>query len=478
MPIRLRLTLLAAAGSLVFCVVGSIVFVHLLSNSLRDGTDNTLRSSANGIVQFLQASRLGADLPDPANTGLVNPQQTVAQIITPSGGIRDASDTTSATPIISASELAKARTRTITTSGHLTGLNEDVRILATPMARRDGIWVVVVATAVANNVTAINHVSTGLLVGGAALVLLASSGAWLLSTLALRPVEQMRRQAAELAAGTDSGKAQLQVPATRDELARLGHTLNHLLDALGGALAQQRAFVADAGHELRTPITLLQTELELAERDCRSAADLRRAIANARQDTARLATLTEQLLFLASHDEGGNPPTRELQPLRPLIERCAERARRLAGQRQIALCLQVPDEAVADIDANDVERALDNLLANAVRHAPDGTAVDIEVHDVDPDEDPTPATNAQPTHGSLQIVVRDHGPGFPDSFIPHALERFRRADPGRSSASGGSGLGLAIVQAVATEHGGTVSVANAATGGAEAVIRLPAPDRE
>ncbi len=218
MPIRLRLTLLATAGSLLFCVAGGLVFVHMLAASLRDATDTTLRTTADGIIQNLQTSPSSTDLRDPVTTGLVNSQQTVSQIIAPNGTISDASDSAASTPIISTAELHNARSQTITMDGHLTAPRENVRILATPVVRNGGTWVVVVATSLAPNTTALDRVTVGLLIGGATLLLLAASGAWLLSTAALRPVERMRRHAAALASISGGRDAHLDVPATRDEL--------------------------------------------------------------------------------------------------------------------------------------------------------------------------------------------------------------------------------------------------------------------
>src|SRR5205823_5322075 len=124
----------------------------------------------------------------------------------------------------------------------------------------------------------------------------------------------------------------------------------------------------------------------------------------------------------------------------PVVQHCAERARRLGRVRDVAVTADVRPDLVAPVVADDVERALENLLANAIQHAPDRSTVEITATEV---------TSGREPH--VDIIVRDHGPGFPSSFLPHAFQRFRRADTGRASTAGGTGLGLAIVQAVAEE---------------------------
>jgi signal transduction histidine kinase len=234
--------------------------------------------------------------------------------------------------------------------------------------------------------------------------------------------------------------------------------VNALLERLQLALTQQRAFVADAGHELRTPLAILRTELELAERPGRRADELRLAIAQAGAETERLSYLTEELLFLARHDEVHATRRRELQPLHPILERAVTAARVHATPRNVDLVLDAPRDSAANVNADDLRRAVDNLLSNAVRYSPPGATVEL---------------CAQTTSGALAIAVRDRGPGFPPEFLPHAFERFRRADSARARDEGGSGLGLAIVLAVARAHGGDAEATNRPHGGAQVTIRIP-----
>jgi len=267
----------------------------------------------------------------------------------------------------------------------------------------------------------------------------------------------MRRRAAAIS--EHDAASRLPVPATRDEIASLATTMNDLLTRLQRALARERAFVADAGHELRTPLAVLRTELELADRPQRSYDDLREAIRNAAVETDRLARLSEQLLFLARREEDRGARVRDVEPLMPLLRRSAEAFRTRAADHGVTLDVSGDDGIAPPLEPDDVRRAIDNLLDNALRFAPTGTGVRVR---------------ARRDRDHVVIEVLDEGPGFADEFLPHAFERFRRADDARSRTEGGSGLGLAIVLAVAHDHGGTATAANRSEGGAIVSFQFPA----
>ncbi len=261
----------------------------------------------------------------------------------------------------------------------------------------------------------------------------------------------MRRRAAEVSA---SGSGQrLPVPRAQDELHRLGETLNQMLDRLETALERERAFVDDASHELRTPLAAHRAELELALAYGATSEELRTAIASAIEEADRLSQLAESLLVIARSDKGRLGLKLEPVEIDDLFatmrDRMSDRAER-DGRR-----LMFEDEADGAIEADRmrVEQAIGNLVENALRHG-DG-AVRVWSRTVD---------------GRVEIHVSDHGSGFPPDFLPHAFERFRRADTARSTE--GTGLGLAIVKAIADAHGGSANARNANGGGADVWIDL------
>jgi|HubBroStandDraft_3_1064219.scaffolds.fasta_scaffold14269_3 two-component system OmpR family sensor kinase len=299
-------------------------------------------------------------------------------------------------------------------------------------------------------------VTDSLLTGGVAFLILAGIGAYWLARAALAPVERMRREAAALS-GTDT-KSTLQVPRTHDEIAALAVTMNDLLVRLRTALARQRAFAADASHELRTPFAVLAGELELASRPGRSKAELAAAVCIAGEEVTRLARITDDLLLLARGDENKLVIQPEPADIGALLAQSAERAGRRAATAGVACRVAAPAGLVAAVDPGRIRQAVDNLVDNALRFAPRGTDI---------------VLSAGQARGALLIEVRDNGPGFPPDFLPHAFERFRRPDRDRARGEGGAGLGLAIVQAIALAHGGQVSAGNRPGGGA--VVRLEIP---
>jgi signal transduction histidine kinase len=181
-------------------------------------------------------------------------------------------------------------------------------------------------------------------------------------------------------------------------------------------------------------------------------------VANAAEESRRLARLAEGLLLLASSDEGGMTLDRHPQAIRPVL-RAAVAAADPAAASGVSLHLDAPPGLVAPIDALRLRQAVENLLHNAVRVAPPGTEVLVRAW-ADP--------------AGVHIEVSDHGPGFPEDFLPHAFERFRRADAARARHDGGAGLGLAIVAAIAEAYGGTVEARNQTGSGAAVRLTLPA----
>jgi two-component system OmpR family sensor kinase len=252
------------------------------------------------------------------------------------------------------------------------------------------------------------------------------------------------------------------VPPTRDEVAALARTLNGLLQRLESALDRERQLVADTAHELRTPLAILRTELEIAQRQERTREELAAAVASAGQETARLTSLAEDLLFLARSDEGVPVLAVERQHIWPVLTKAVEAQRARAAGGGVALALEGDPWWIGEIDALRLRQAMDNLLDNALRVAPPGSTV---------------AVHAAAARSGVVITVSDRGPGFPDHFLPHAFERFSRADAARSRSDGGAGLGLSVVGAVARAHGGRATVVNQEEGGATVSLILPAEAR-
>jgi signal transduction histidine kinase len=271
---------------------------------------------------------------------------------------------------------------------------------------------------------------------------------------ALRPVDAMRRRAAAISA--DRSEQRLPVPEAQDELRRLGDTLNAMLDRLEAALERERAFVDDASHELRTPLALHKSELELALRYEASPEELRAAIRSASEEADRLWQLAENLLVIARSDKGVLRIEREPLEVAQLFATVAQRLGDRARAADRALAIEDADGLVVEADRLRAEQALTNLVENALRYGEGEVRL-----------------WARAREGAVELHVGDAGPGFPPDFLPHAFERFRRADPAR--AEGGAGLGLAIVDAIARAHSGRAGARNLTDGGADVWIELARP---
>ena len=263
----------------------------------------------------------------------------------------------------------------------------------------------------------------------------------------------MRRRAAAISAQTPGER--LPVPPTKDEIERLGETLNEMLARLEEGLQREREFVADAGHELRTPLALLRTELELALRQGTSIDELREALARSIDETDRLAQLSEDLLLIARTDQGRFPLRSEPLEASQLLGAVATRFAWRADEARRTLSVEAPDELPLVGDRLRLEQAIGNLVDNALRYG-DGPI----------------RLTASSTNGRVGLHVSDEGAGFPPDFVGRAFERFARVDSAR--ARGGAGLGLSIVRAIAEAHGGSAEAANRRPRGAEVWLTLPA----
>ena len=449
MSLRLRLALLFALGTALVIAVAGLAFALQLRVSLDASLDPGLRARVAAVAD---------ELTSPDGTTAVppfRPLDGIVQIRTLDGRLLAASPDAGTGPLLDTAQRRQALAGEVSFTGTVRG--DRSRVLATTAASAGGRVLVLVGTATDVSNAAVDNVRNVLLLAGPPAVLLAGVAAWLLAGAALRPVERMRRQA-EAISDRDIGR-RLAPPATRDEVAALGATFNALLDRLQAAFERERGFVADAGHELRTPLAILRTELDLAARPGRTREALVEAIHEAGQETDRLIRLAEDLLLLARIDNAG-PLLRPVSTVLPqLLEAAARGAGARAADRGVTVKVSSPPGLTVMADPDRLRQAVGNLLDNATRYAPPGSAVEV---------------TAACTDGMVTVEVADRGPGFPEDFLPHAFERFQRAEAARSREDGGTGLGLSIVRAIAGAHGGAATAANRAGGGAVVGLRVPA----
>jgi two-component system, OmpR family, sensor kinase len=413
LPVRLRLTLaFALAMGVVLAVVGGLLYLRL-GNALEEQLEESLE---------VRAAALGDS--GELDTG---DDENVAQRLGPDGTPTESSPGLQGA-LVTPDQAARASDGSFFLTQEVNG--EPMLLLVTPA--------LVVGASLEDRDEALDELLAQLLVVGPLALLLASAAGYALATAALRPVEAMRREAAEIS-GDDAGR-RLPLPRARDELRRLGETLNAMLGRLQESLARERRFVADASHELRTPLALLQTELELALRRERTPAELEEALRSAKDEVDRLARLAEDLLVLARLDEGRLPLRTEPVSADELLGAVARRFdTRASGE---ARTLEVNADTVSfEGDRLRLEQALGNLVDNALRYGAGTVRLEAALGD-----------------GEVELRVTDQGEGFAPELLPVAFDRFTRRDEARGDAA--AGLGLAIVAAIARAHGGTVRAEN------------------
>jgi two-component system, OmpR family, sensor kinase len=443
-PVRLRLTLaFALAMGLVLVAMGFVVY-RQLGSALMATVDQNLRSQTLEALTRASGKRPLVD-PDAAEGG------TLAQFIDARGRVVR-STPPGLKPLIATDALARIGVRQTLSLESIPGRTGEWRLLAERVQVAGQPLTLVLARSISAREEALRHLLVDFMLAGPILLLLASLAGYGLAAAALRPVEAMRRRAQAISASTPGTR--LPVPESQDEIGRLAATLNDMLGRLEAAFAHERRFVADASHELRTPLALLRAELELALRRPRSAGELELAVRSASEETVRLSQLAEDLLLIARADQGGLPirPTRvsAAEVLQTIADRFAARARERGQTIEVE-----PAEVELDADPVRLEQALGNLLDNALAHGAQ-----------------TIILSARQADGLAELHVVDDGSGFPADFVPHAFDRFSRADEARGR--GGTGLGLSIVDVIARAHGGSARVANRPEGGADAWLALPA----
>jgi signal transduction histidine kinase len=455
MPVRLRLAIVLAVATAVAAALGGWVFVSALSGGLRGSLVAELQTRAGTVSQQLQDAPPGAGFSSPVGPDLAD-SQPITQVLDRNGAVAASSGLGSNGSLLSNALLAQARRAPVTFEHHLRGAGAASLFLAEPAS--DGKpYLVVVGASLATIDGAVARVEAEILLGGIIAVLVAGVAAWLLAGAALAPVERMRREAAAISAHDQ--RASLDVPQTHDELAALAETLNDLLRRLQDALAHQRQFVASAGHELRTPLAILKSELELAGRPGRTRHELASAIDEAAIETDRLVHLAEDLLRLAESEESVDfirCADADLVALAGAVIAASESRWRAGG---VTVRLAAPPALHASADAARIRQAVENVLDNALRFAPEGSLVTIAIRS---DGD-----------GAV-IEILDEGPGIHPEFVSQAFERFTRPDNGRDRDHGGAGLGLSIVRSIIEAHGGHVEIGNRPGGGTYVSMRVPA----
>lgn len=427
-PLRTRVALAFLAATCVALTVLGIFVQVRVSNALEDRLRDTVTAETDRLEAVLGPRRLEAVQ---ALGGEVH-----AQLLTTHGDV-NASSSLVADPLLGPAEVRAAdrtgsnwREVTVTvfdddaaSEGQLERERERETLVLLLRPTDDGILLVGASREDVDE--ALAALRNQLLVAGPLALAVAGGLGYLVAGAGLRPIERMRSRAATISAR--SAGERLPVPAANDELRRLALTLNAMLERLDDGLQRERRFVAEASHDLRTPLALMLTEVELASAQERTPEELTRALLSIHDEVRRLIALAEELLDRASAEEGGLPIDAGPVDLVALATRVANRFHAAAGGR--AIRVTAPRAVEIQGDATRLDRALSNLIDNALRHG----AGDIEIE-------------IRASRSGAELTVTDEGPGF-------------ASDAGSGAAR--DGVGLAIVREIVRAHGGTVRAQHA-----------------
>jgi two-component system, OmpR family, sensor kinase len=430
---------------LVLGIAALFVYVRLASD-LSETIDNAIRARSDDAAALIRRSEIA--LTDGSANRFAESEEGFIQVLTPGGRLLGGTSGLHSPAL--APEEARRASRASTRFEHtVAGVDGTARMLARPVATDGHTLVVVAGASLEDREDALSDLLTSFLIGGPMAVLLASGIGYLLASAGFAPMEAMRRRAKRIS--LTRGSERLPLPAAHDEVRLLGETLNEMLARLETSIEQERRFVADAGHELRTPLAVVKAELETAIRNEQNNPKVRVPLLAALEETDHLAQLADDLLLIARAADGRLPLRREPVDIRELLELTAQRfADRARGQCR-AIRIDAPRDLRVAIDPMRARQALGNLIDNALRHG----SGDIRL-------------SAREDGDALELDVSDEGPGFPPEFAAHAFERFARADPKHA----GSGLGLAIVRTIVEAHGGTAMIVDTRSAGATVRLRV------
>jgi len=424
--------------------VGSVVLVRILDHSLVTSRDGIAKARTADLANLAGRGALPAVL-----TNIDD--DSVAQVVGADGRVLAASpNITGAGPISDLPPPDGSRPVVRTLDGAPDdNETENYRVWVRSATSPAGPVTIYVGTSKESVPEASNALRRALLVGVPVTVVVIGFVSWLLIGRALRPVEVIRREVAGISERALDRR--VPVPATDDEVSRLAETMNRMLDRLEASQRRQREFVADASHELQSPLTAIRAQVEVALAHPENVR-WEELGADVLEDCDQTEQLVRGLLFLARADEVGTSRATEPLDFDDVVLEEVARARVGAG---VAVDTTAVSGAPVRGNREDLRRLVRNLVENAVRHA--AHAVRLELSLVD---------------GRARLDVVDDGPGVPADERERVFDRFYRADDARARGAGGTGLGLAIARAIAEGHGGTLSLADG-DGGAHFVLHLP-----
>lgn len=448
--VRLRTTLAATLIVATTLAVGSVVLLWRFKASLDDNRRNAAVTRAYDIASLAATGRL------PAVLSLPNQDATYAQVLDRAGRVLASSANIAGEGAL-ASPIAYGAPPTVggVANSPIDGGSAS-RLVRVTAGSASAPLTVLAGYSLVGSQFAVRDVELGLLVGVPAVLIVVWGTSWLIVGRALRPIDAIRAEVAEITAlGLHRRVPQ---PPGGDEVARLAETMNTMLDRLEMALEKQRAFVADASHELRSPLASLRAQLEIGRATAENETDWQAVVDGALAEESRIESLVRDLLLLARLDRPAADPSGLLDRSAAVVDLGEVASAEIYGRPRrsgVTLRCDAAGEVEIPVAEGLVRRVVANLVDNAERHAASKVTITVG-------ED----------RGWAELAVQDDGPGIAPADRERVFQRFTRLDKARASDDGGAGLGLAIVKDIVARHGGTVAFADCSRG-ARVVVRLP-----
>jgi heavy metal sensor kinase len=452
-PIRVRLTLwYVLVLAAVMVALGAFVVTRLRSD-LTAEVDRSLQSAAAEIARGYQLE--GRKEVRDLGQSLLPGRDAGVQLLDGSGGVTVSQGDVAGAPLVDRATVGRVLGAGSVTASTRRGSPEvHLRTVAVPVHRDGQAGVLVATESLAPVDDSVHRVLILLLLGGGGALALTALGGWWIARKALMPVERMTVRAHRI--GIDDLSERIALPPVRDEVGRLATTLNSMLDRIEHGVEARQRLVADASHELRAPLAAMRAELDVSLRQDRLDEQARAVLESARDEVVRMGRTVDNLLTLASVDEGRLELLVGPQDLRAIAEAAVRSHRAAADGAGVSVAVEgEPVRAVADRDR--VHQVVSNLVDNAIRHAPERGHVVVRVWQ---------------SGGEAGVTVTDDGPGVPAEARSRIFERFARQDPARQR-SGGAGLGLAICREIVQAHRGRIWVEPREPRGSAFVVALP-----
>jgi heavy metal sensor kinase len=451
----LAVTLVSLAG------LTYLVLLRVLHSRADAALERYAETTSKMIAAALYQSRAIAGAPRPTHFLDRDPQSwgRYVQVVDPHGQVVETSDALRTQNLRRSPRAMLRGLRGEVTFETVLDLGEHpLRIVTVPVQMANEVPYLVQAAASLEGVEAALQRASGiLLILTPSVFLVALLGGGTLVSRALRPVDELTRTAMEIE--HQHLDRRVTPPRPDDEIGRLAGAFNEMLSRLDRSFRQIQQFTADASHELKTPLTTIRGEAEVAMMGELTPHEYRRTLQSIVEETERMSAVVDNLLTLARADADQVQMRREAVAVHETVMSVFEALEGAARRKGVALDLDEIDEVWCEGDSLWLQQVVTNLVANAVKYTPPGGRVCIQLV-------------LEGASGCL--TVRDTGIGIPVEHIPHIFDRFYRVDSGRSRESGGTGLGLAIVKWVVEAHGGTVEAASGQDKGSTFTVRLPA----